>query len=156
MYVYKLIQLSTLSVCLLSIWTDYSYLYKVFYNSDIFKYVGISISALGIFMFSIARFSLGNNYSPCFDSYLPKSINTKGIYSVVRHPIYTANLLLMVGIFISSASAVIIVNATILLFYYSMSAFTEEKAIEKKFPAYKLYKTRTGMFFPNFVKGLTS
>ena len=65
-------------------------------------------------MFSIARFSLGKNYSPCYDSFLPKSINTKIIYSVVRHPIYTANMLLMLGIFLSGASALILINTAIL------------------------------------------
>jgi len=156
MYIYKIMQLSTLLVCITSIWIDHSYLYKLFNNTEILKYIGISISGFAITMFSIARFTLGKNYSPCYDSYIPKSINTKGIYSIIRHPIYTANLLLMLGIFISSASAIIAFNGTILLLYYSMSAFIEEKAIQKKFPTYATYKNRTGMFLPSIIKGMIS
>ena len=152
MYIYKILQISTLVICISSLWNDYSFLYKLYHNSDFLIYLGISISGLGISMFSIARFSLGKNYSPCYDSFLPKSINTKGIYSVVRHPIYTANMLLMLGIFLSSASALILINTTILFVYYLLSAIVEEKAILKKFPKYRKYKSETGMFLPNLIK----
>ena len=152
MYLYKFLQISTLIVCISSIWSNNIYLYKIYENSDIFVYIGISISGIGITLFSIARFSLGKNYSPCYDSYLPKNINTKGIYSLVRHPIYTSNLLLMVGIFITSASAIICFNTIILFCYYLASANIEEKAIIKKFPKYKKYKNNTGMFIPNFIR----
>ena len=151
-YIYKLIQFSTLLICLLSIWFDNRLLFKLFYNSEFLKYLGVSISALSISVFSIARFTIGKNYSPCYDSYIPKSINTKGIYSIIRHPIYTSNLLLMIGIFISSGSLIILSNAIILFIYYFISAFIEEMEIEKEFPSYKMYKSRTGMFFPIFVR----
>ena len=156
MYIYKIIQLSTLFACITSIWTDYSILYKLFDNTEIFKFVGISISGFGISMFAISRFTLGKNYSPCYDSYIPKSINTKGIYSIIRHPIYTSNLILMIGIFISSASAIVAINMGILFLYYTISAFIEERAIQKKFPNYMKYKNNTGMFFPSIIKAIIS
>ena len=152
MYIYKILQISTLAICIASLWNNHSFLYKLYHNSDFLIYLGISISGLGISMFSIARFSLGKNYSPCYDSFLPKSINTKGIYSVIRHPIYTANLILMLGIFLSSGSALILINTLILFVYYLLSALVEEKAILKKFPKYKKYKSDTGMFLPNVIK----
>jgi len=156
MYIYKIMQLSTLFICITCIWIEHAYLYKIFNNTEMLKYIGMSISGFGIAMFAIARFTLGKNYSPCYDSYIPKSINTKGIYGIIRHPIYTANLLLMLGIFISSGSAIIAFNAIILLLYYTMSAFIEEKAIQKRFPTYATYKNRTGMFLPSIVKGIIS
>jgi protein-S-isoprenylcysteine O-methyltransferase Ste14 len=154
-YLYKFIQITTLTVCILSIWIDYPYLYKIFRNTDLFKYLGVSISALGISLFALARFSLGNNYSPCYESYMPKSINTKGIYSLVRHPIYSSNLLLMVGIFISSGSLIILINGLVLFAYYFISAFIEERALSGQFSRYKMYKSRTGMFIPSIIKGIS-
>ena len=105
-------------------------------------------------LFSIARFSLGENYSPCYDSYLPKSVNTKGIYSIVRHPIYSSNILLVIGIFISSASLIVLFNGLVLLLYYYISAKREENAIASKFPSYSTYQLKTGMFFPHFIKSV--
>ena len=58
----------------------------------------------------------------------------------------------MFGIFLSSGSALILINTLILFIYYLLSAFVEEKAILKKFPKYRKYKSDTGMFLPNIIK----
>tara|TARA_Y100001970_G_C13854052_1_gene660779 strand:+ start:78 stop:683 length:606 start_codon:yes stop_codon:yes gene_type:complete len=150
MYIYKYIQFSTFFVCIASIWSNHEYLFKIYYDNNFFLYLGIAVSGLAITLFAISRFSLGRNYSPCYDSYMPKNLKTTGIYSLVRHPIYSSNILLMIGIFISTGSLIIAANTTVLLVYYILSAFIEEKAIIRKFPKYKSYKSRTGMFLPNF------
>lgn len=152
-YLYKIIQISTLSIAILSAWSDNPMLFKLFENTVIYKYLGVSLSGLGITLFAISRFSLGDNYSPCYDSYIPKSINTSGIYSVIRHPIYTSNLMLIGGVFISSGSMIILINFFILFIYYLFSAFVEEKALCNKFPTYFNYMKRTGMFFPTLFRG---
>ena len=154
MYFYKIIQLSTLLACIFSLWSDSPILFKLFNNNNLLIYLGISISGLSISLFSVARFSLGDNYSPCYDSYLPKNINTKGIYSIVRHPIYSSNILLMIGIFLSSASGIILFNGILLTIYYYISAAREENAITRQFPNYRTYQVKTGMFFPNLVKSI--
>ena len=151
-YIYKYIQLSTFAVCIVSIWIDHKYLFELYANNDMLAYTGIAVSGIAITLFAMSRFSLGKNYSPCYDSYMPKNLKTTGIYSLVRHPIYSSNILLMVGIFISTGSLIIAANTIILFTYYILSAFIEEKAIAKKFPKYKLYKSRTGMFIPSFSK----
>jgi len=150
MYIYKYIQLSTFFVCIASIWSDHQYLFKIYNDNVLFLYLGIAVSGLAITLFAISRFSLGRNYSPCYDSYMPKNLKTTGIYSLVRHPIYSSNILLMIGIFISTGSLIIAANTAVLLIYYILSALIEEKAIVKKFPKYKSYKSKTGMFLPNF------
>ena len=151
-YIYKYIQLSTFAVCMTSIWLDHKYLFELYVGNEALIYTGIAISGLAITLFAISRFSLGRNYSPCYDSYMPKNLNTTGIYSLVRHPIYSSNILLMIGIFVSTGSLIIAANTIILFTYYILSAFIEERAIVKKFPKYKSYKSRTGMFIPSFSK----
>ena len=135
-----------------SIWIDHKYLFELYAGNQVLIYTGIAISGLAITLFAISRFSLGENYSPCYDSYMPRNLKTTGIYSLVRHPIYSSNILLMIGIFISTGSLIIAANTIILFTYYVLSAFIEERAIIKKFPKYKSYKSRTGMFIPNFSK----
>ena len=148
-YIYKYIQLSTFSICMASMWSDHKYLFKLYASNDMLTYTGIAISGFSITLFAISRFSLGNNYSPCYDSYMPKNLKTTGVYSLVRHPIYSSNILLMIGVFVSTGSLIIAANTVILFIYYILSATIEEKAIIKKFPKYKSYKSRTGMFLPN-------
>ena len=92
MYLYKYIQISTFIVCMLSIWSDHKYLFKLYSSNDLLVYIGISVSGIAITLFALSRFSLGKNYSPCYDSYMPKNLKTTGIYSLVRHPIYSSNI----------------------------------------------------------------
>ena len=44
---------------------------------------------------------------------MPKNLKTTGIYSLVRHPIYSSNILLMIGIFVSTGSLIIAANTPI-------------------------------------------
>ena len=99
---------------MVSVWSNHKYLFKLYPSNDLMVYTGIALSGIAITLFSISRFSLGKNYSPCYDSYMPKNIKTSGIYSLVRHPIYTSNTLLMIGIFISTGSLIVAVNTGIL------------------------------------------
>ena len=151
-YLYQYIQISTFAVCMASVWSNHKYLFKLYPSNDLAVYTGIALSGVAITLFSISRFSLGKNYSPCYDSYMPKNIKTSGIYSLVRHPIYTSNTLLMIGIFISTGSLIVAVNTGILFIYYLLSAIVEERAITRKFPKYRTYKQNTGMFLPHLIR----
>ena len=71
-----------------------------------------------------------------------------GLYKLIRHPLYTSNLLLVIGVFIACGSALILINFCILFIYYLMAALSEEKALLNHFPKYKKYKKQTGMFLP--------
>jgi len=46
--------------------------------------------------------TLGNNYSPLFDAYLPEQLVTTGHYQQIRHPVYLYNLFVSFGLALSS------------------------------------------------------
>lgn len=62
------------------------------------------------------------------------TLNSKGIYSVVRHPLYLANYLIWLGILIFSMNiwAIIIVSLVYWL-YYERIMFAEEAFLRQKF-----------------------
>ena len=151
-YIYKYIQLSTFAVCIVSIWVNHRYLFELYTNNDMLAYTGIAISGLAITLFAISRFSLGNNYSPCYDQRKPKTIISSGLYKYVRHPIYSSNVLLLVGTFIISGSYLMLVNILILSLFYAISAYREEKYLINNFTYYKAYSKNTGMFIPRYKK----
>ena len=144
---YRPIQFFTLAVCILSINTDYSFLYKFHSRIDLL-YLGVSISSLSIALFATAIINLGSSYSPCYDSYIPNDIIVTGIYKYIRHPIYTSNILLIVGVMLSSGSLLVAFPLFYILIYYTISALNEESALESRFPKYKRYRRHTGMFLP--------
>ena len=146
-YLHKILRISTLIIFIGSIWMNNT-LWLQLFSSTVYLYSGIAITTLAMVLFLIAGINLGANYTPCYDSYLPDDIIQNGLYKLIRHPIYTSNLLLVLGVFIACGSALILINFCILLIYYLMAAYSEEKALLKYFPAYKKYKKQTGMFLP--------
>ena len=111
-------------------------------------YLGASVSIIGAVIFSAAKLNLGKQYSHCSNMYLPKDIVTNGVYKYIRHPIYTANLLIVFGLFITTGSLLVFAVGFGMTVYYQRSANIEEKYLEITFENYKIYKKSTGRFLP--------
>jgi len=80
------------------------------------------------------------------------TLNTKGLYSIVRHPLYLGNFFMWLG------PAMLLENfwfliAFVFLFmlYYERIMFAEEQFLRRKFgERYLNWATRTPAFFPSF------
>jgi len=86
------------------------------------------------------------------DRQVAEQLNNKGIYSIVRHPLYLGNYLMWIGIvcYTKNFSFVIIVS---LLFwvYYERIMFAEERFLERKFGnAYLDWSLHVPAFIPKF------
>lgn len=77
------------------------------------------------------------------------SIVDKGVYGVIRHPIYFALLLILFGIylFMKGIFSLFLMYPLIVETIF-VRAYIEEKILEQDFPEYKAYKKRVGMLFP--------
>ena len=90
------------------------------------------------------------------------SLNTKGMYSIVRHPLYLGNYFMWFGIMLYAGSPIFMIYFSLTFFiYYSLIAMAEEKFLREKFgkeysnwangiPAFvprKLFWTNPGVFF---------
>ncbi|MBN1847849.1 MAG: isoprenylcysteine carboxylmethyltransferase family protein [Deltaproteobacteria bacterium] len=78
----------------------------------------------------------------------------KGIFRIVRHPIYLSEVLLYLGLFIISmsiAACVVWIGAVIFLYYLSRY---EEKLLLNRFGEdYKAYMNEVGMWLPRIKRG---
>lgn len=146
-YVYRYIQVTTILASIGSFLTD-APVFLVFHNSIFWLYFGIAISTMAIILFVTAKLNLGNHYSPCFDSLVPTDIIQDGLYRHVRHPIYTSNILLLIGMIIASGSMWIVLNLVLLTVYYVLSAYKEEEVLKARFPVYQDYIKNSNMFVP--------
>ena len=104
---------------------------------------------LGASLFAWALRTLGTNYSPCFDSYVPNAICRAGPYSKIRHPIYTANMLQILGVAIASGSLILFANVAVLAVLYFITANNEESVLLKALPEYSDYVQTSSMFLPS-------
>lgn len=68
------------------------------------------------------------------DKQVAKSLNTKGIYSVVRHPLYLGNYLMWLGLllFIGNIPFLVCVSLVYWL-YYERIMYAEERFLEREF-----------------------
>lgn len=148
-WLYKLIIFSTFLVVLFSETKLKPFLFVV---STPFFFKAISpiiiILSLGYFILSVR--TVGSEYSPCYDLYQPIRLITTGVYKHIRHPIYAANLYLLLGLFLMESSIFIVINWVLMFIFYYKSALLEESNLENTFSEYKNYKHNTRMFFPFF------
>lgn len=83
-------------------------------------------------------------------SQVAKQLNTKGIYSVVRHPLYFANYLIWAGIMIFTMNIFAFVIVSLLYYvYYERIMFAEEAYLRQQFGEdFEEWAMRVPAFFP--------
>jgi len=81
-----------------------------------------------------------------------ESLNTTGIYSLVRHPLYLGNFLIFMGIIAYTLSWwLILMSAILFTIYYERIMYTEETFLREKFgEKFTAWASRTPAFFPHF------
>jgi len=80
------------------------------------------------------------------------SLNTTGIYSIVRHPLYLGNFFMWFGVCLLTLNAWFIVAFCLLYWvYYERIMFAEEQFLQKKFGNdFSEWAEKTPAFLPNF------
>lgn len=88
------------------------------------------------------------------DKQIADQLNTKGIYSIVRHPLYLGNFLMWLGLIIYAGSLeFLIFSVAFFWFYYERIMFAEEEFIHNKFnQSFEEWAEVTPAFFPKFKK----
>lgn len=137
-------------------YTDTSYLSSQ--AKSIITWIAIGLSVLGFVIrsISIATTPKGTSGRNTKAGQVAESLNTTGIYSLIRHPLYLGNYFMWIGIvlFTFNFSFVIIVSLLYWL-YYERIMFAEERFLERKFGKdYMDWTNGTPAFFPSFTNYL--
>ncbi|MCX6291953.1 MAG: isoprenylcysteine carboxylmethyltransferase family protein [Bacteroidetes bacterium] len=86
-----------------------------------------------------------------------EQLNSTGIYSIVRHPLYLGNYLMWIGIVLYTKNFSFVIIVSLLFWiYYERIMFAEERFLERKFgEAYLQWSMKAPAFIPRlsrFVK----
>ena len=109
---------------------------------------GAVIATLGALLAFTARAAIGRNWGTPGMQRSDTELITRGPYALVRHPIYSGILLMMVGTAIGLIFAWWLVAAAAGV-YFVYSARAEERYMCERFPeAYPAYRARTNMLVP--------
>jgi len=140
--------------------TDYSLVsYEEF---NLFMFISISISILGFFVrfYTIGTTPKGTSGRNTKEQ-VADVLNSSGMYSMVRHPLYLGNYLIWLGISLASFNIYFAVIMSLLFWiYYERIMFAEERFLERKFGEdYLNWASKLPAFLPsilNFKKSDTN
>jgi protein-S-isoprenylcysteine O-methyltransferase Ste14 len=111
-------------------------------------FAGAVIATLGAVLAFTARAAIGRNWGTPGMQRTDTDLITSGPYALIRHPIYSGILLMMVGTAIGLIAAWWLVVAAAAV-YFVYSARAEERYMCERFPdAYPAYGARTKMLVP--------
>lgn len=119
----------------------------------IFTGIAIGLSLLGQVIRAIAIGTSNKNTSGRNrDEQVADALNTKGIYSTVRHPLYLGNYFMWIGIVAFTFNIWFFIVVSLLFWiYYERIMFAEERFLERKFGnAYVDWSNSVPAFFPSF------
>ena len=106
----------------------------------------------GIILGTISVIKLGRALTPNPIPRLDGHLETRGLYALVRHPIYSAVLLSMLGVVVWGAGVWHLVFYGLLLALLGVKARAEERLLLGRYPEYAEYGSRVGRFVPGVGK----
>ncbi len=117
---------------------------------DAVRWGGAAVAVLGLVLLFWVHRSLDRNFSHKLRIREDHTLVTHGPYHWVRHPMYTAFLLLMTGFFLLSGHLVIGVSGLVMLAAILGTRTPREEAmmLERFGDAYRAYMARTGALLP--------
>ena len=131
--------------------TDYNQLNPTI--STIINYTAVVLSFLG---FVVRAYTIGTTPRGTSgrntENQVAESLNTSGIYSTVRHPLYLGNYLMWIGIVVFTHNfAFVIIVSLLYWLYYERIMFAEERFLEKKFgQIYMDWSLKVPAFIPQW------
>lgn len=137
--------------------TDFSFLTQTSYL--VISIISICISFLGL---AVRAYTIGTTPKGTSGRNTKEQVadflNTKGIYSTVRHPLYLGNYLMWLGLLIFCMNIYYVLIVSLFFWiYYERIMFAEERFLEKKYQNdYLNWSLTVPAFFPAFSKFIPS
>jgi protein-S-isoprenylcysteine O-methyltransferase Ste14 len=113
------------------------------------RVLGTVIYTVGLLTAIAARFQLGDNWANIETGQVlqRQHVVAKGIYAFIRHPIYTGDIFLLLGLELALNSWLVL-GVLILAPVVMMKAIKEEEMLTEKLAGYDTYRTQTKRFIP--------
>jgi len=111
--------------------------------------VGLAISLFGALLAVVASRRLGPALTPTPVPTERGELTTAGLYGLVRHPIYTGVLSIVLGIVVRSGSVLVLAVGAVTLVFFTVKARWEEGQLLARYPTYRSYASTVPRFFPS-------
>lgn len=123
------------------------------YHNLVLNIIATIVYIIGIAFNLLGRFYLGNNWGNNVVIYNDHTFVNKGVYKLVRHPLYSSIIWMIYSISILYQNYMVaVLNTIIFIPFMYYRAKQEEKELKIKFNKYEQYINQVGMFFPKIIK----
>ncbi len=149
---YNLVSLITLGpILILSSGIQKGY---VFESNSFLKYSGLFLAGYGVVL---ARMAFKSYDTKAFLGLGPLSgeeeFRTDGLLKYVRHPLYSASILIVIGYFLFDPKWSTLISVSMLILYFIIGIRFEERKLIRQFGnKYIDYRRKTPMLIPKFRK----
>lgn len=113
-------------------------------------WIGVVLIAAALYVFWRAHADLGLNWSPTLEIREKHELITRGIYGVIRHPMYASQWVLAIAQPLLLQNWLVgFTNLIIFIPFYFLRVQAEEKMMQDSFgDEYRNYMKKTGAVFP--------
>jgi protein-S-isoprenylcysteine O-methyltransferase Ste14 len=113
------------------------------------RYLGLALFTAGLAMAISARISLGANWTDIEQGSVGQrhEVVARGVYRFIRHPIYTGDILLILGFELALNSWLVLLTLPLCVYVWR-KAVQEEAKLVAALPGYSAYCKTTGRFLP--------
>jgi protein-S-isoprenylcysteine O-methyltransferase Ste14 len=112
--------------------------------------VGAVLCGAGLLLLLSAFPSIGRVIQIAPEPRANGQLVTTGIYSRFRHPIYTAIVILVIGLFLRNPTIPVAVAAALVIVFLIFKVRFEEQLLRGRHPEYAAYERRAWGLFPGF------
>lgn len=110
--------------------------------------VGTVLCAVGLLLMLLAFASIRWSIQIAPEPRVGAQLVTRGVYKRLRHPIYTAILVLVVGLLLRKPTVAMAIMAAVVIAFLVVKARFEETLLLVRYPEYAEYRTRTWGIVP--------
>ncbi len=107
----------------------------------------------GLALIAIAALNLGRALTPTPVPTKAGELKTSGLYGIVRHPIYTGVLAVVVGMTLGSGSFIKLAVAAATFVFFDRKSAWEEGQLRDRYPGYAAYASSTPKLIPGLKSG---
>lgn len=117
-------------------------------SSQTLQGIALLLQLMGFAVLGLGLVTLGRSLTAHPEPLARATLKTNGIYSIVRHPIYTGILAASIGQALLARSWVTTVFVVALLALFMVKSRFEEQLLMQKFSDYRDYASRVGRLIP--------
>ena len=112
------------------------------------RIIGQGIVFIGIVFALVAALQLGRNLTPLPRPRDGAQFVDRGLYKLVRHPIYFGVILIGLGWFLMTLGMLTFAGVLLLFLFFDLKSRKEEAWLVEAFPEYSAYRLRVSKLIP--------